>query len=67
MVAQQTPRVLPDVAASIINNGIAGQAGFSPGEDPIYKESSEEDSSHPYVNIIAANQKTKITKHINVL
>ena len=38
MAAQQTPRVLPDVTASIINNGVAGQAGFSPGEDPIFKE-----------------------------
>lgn len=62
MVAQQTPRVLPDVAAAIINNGIAGQAGFSPGEDPIYKESSDEDSSHPYVNIIAAKAEDKDNK-----
>lgn len=59
MVAQQTPRVLPDVAASIINNGIAGQAGFSPGEDTIYKESDEDESIHPYVNIIAAKAKDK--------
>lgn len=59
MVAQQTPRVLPDVAVAIINNGIAGQAGFSPGEDPIYKESDEDDSSHPYVNIIAVDAKNK--------
>lgn len=28
--AQQTPRVLSDVAASIINNGVAARAGFNP-------------------------------------
>lgn len=59
MVAQQTPRVLPDVAVAIINNGIAGQAGFSPAEDPIYKESDEDDSSHPYINIFAAKSSEK--------
>ncbi|RDW16644.1 MetQ/NlpA family ABC transporter substrate-binding protein [Oceanobacillus chungangensis] len=59
MTAQQTPRVLPDVAAAIINNGIAGQAGFSPGEDPIYKESAEDESIYPYVNLIAARGEDK--------
>lgn len=62
MTAQQTPRVLPDVTASIINNGIAGQAGFSPGEDPIYKESGEDETIHPYVNIIAARGEDKDNK-----
>lgn len=62
MVAQQTPRVLPDVTAAIINNGIAGQAGFSPGEDPIYKESGGDESIHPYVNLIAAQGKDKDNK-----
>src|SRR5699024_5290265 len=52
--AQQTPRALPDVTAAIINNGIAGQAGFSPGEDPIFKETGDDDASIPYVNIFAA-------------
>ncbi|QGM30989.1 MetQ/NlpA family ABC transporter substrate-binding protein [Bacillus sp. N3536] len=59
MVAQQTPRVLPDVAASIINNGVAGQAGFSPGEDPIYREAGEDESIYPYVNLIAARGEDK--------
>ena len=59
MVAQQTPRVLPDVTAAIINNGVAGQAGFSPGEDPIFKESGDNESTYPYVNIIAARAKDK--------
>ncbi|MET3576165.1 MetQ/NlpA family ABC transporter substrate-binding protein [Bhargavaea ullalensis] len=59
MTAQQTPRVLPDVAASVINNGIAGQAGFSPADDPIFKEDETDESTHPYVNIIAAQAKDK--------
>ena len=59
MTAQQTPRVLPDVTASVINNGVAGQAGFSPGEDPIYIESADGEATHPYVNIIAARGEDK--------
>lgn len=59
MVAQQTPRVLPDVTASIINNGVAGQAGFSPGEDPIYKEEGKDESIYPYVNTIVARGEDK--------
>lgn len=59
IVAQQTPRVLPDVAASIINNGIAGQAGFDPVKDPIYLEDSEDDNTLPYVNIFAARSSDK--------
>ncbi|GEN30919.1 D-methionine transport system substrate-binding protein [Cerasibacillus quisquiliarum] len=59
MTAQQTPRVLPDVAASIINNGIAGQAGFSPNEDPIFKEEATDESTHPYVNVLAVRGEDK--------
>jgi D-methionine transport system substrate-binding protein len=62
MTAQQTPRVLPDVAASVINNGVAGQAGFSPGEDPILKEEGQAESIHPYINIIAARAEDKNNK-----
>lgn len=54
IVAQQTPRVLPDVAASVINNGVAGQAGFDPVKDPIYLEDAEDKNVLPYVNIFAA-------------
>jgi len=54
IVAQQTPRVLPDVAASVINNGIAGQAGFDPVKDPIYLEDANDPNALPYVNIFAA-------------
>lgn len=62
MVAQQTPRILPDVTAAIINNGIAGQAGFSPGEDPLFRESGEDESIYPYVNLIVASGKEKNNK-----
>lgn len=54
IVAQQTPRVLPDVAASVINNGVAGQAGFDPVKDPIYLEDADDENALPYVNIFAA-------------
>ncbi|MET3576166.1 MetQ/NlpA family ABC transporter substrate-binding protein [Bhargavaea ullalensis] len=54
MTPQQTPRALPDVAASVINNGIAGQAGLSPSDDPIFKEDEFDASVRPYVNCIAA-------------
>ncbi|WP_424236990.1 MetQ/NlpA family ABC transporter substrate-binding protein [Bhargavaea ginsengi] len=59
MTAQQTPRVLPDVDASIINNGVAGQAGFSPKEDAIFVEDETDENVHPYVNIIAARGEDK--------
>ena len=59
MTAQQTPHVLPDVVAAIINNGIAGQAGLNPGEDPIYREVAEDENAFPYVNIIAARAEDK--------
>lgn len=62
MVAQQTARILPDVTAAIINNGIAGQAGFSPGEDPLFRESGDNESIYPYVNLIVASEKEKNNK-----
>jgi D-methionine transport system substrate-binding protein len=62
MTAQQTPRVLPDVAGSVINNGVAGQAGLSPADDPILKEDENNESIHPYVNIIAARGEDKDNK-----
>ncbi|MCA1012315.1 MetQ/NlpA family ABC transporter substrate-binding protein [Halobacillus halophilus] len=51
IVAAQTPRVLPDVAASIINNGVAVEAGFVPVDDAIF---IEDDTAQPYINIIAS-------------
>jgi D-methionine transport system substrate-binding protein len=56
VVAGQTPRVLPDVAASIINNGIAVDAGFNPTKDSIFHES---ETATPYINIIAVRSEDK--------
>jgi|SRR5699024_8077402 len=56
LVAGQTPRVLPDVDASIINNGIAVDAGLYPLEDAIYHE---DETATPYLNIIAAQAEDK--------
>lgn len=53
MVAAQTPRAMADVAASIVNNGIAVDAGLNPTEDPIARES---DTAKPYINLIAASE-----------
>lgn len=60
--AQQTPRVLKDVAASIINNGVAGQAGFVPTEDAIFLEDPNQEDVKPYINIIAARSEDKNNK-----
>ncbi|WP_456272988.1 MetQ/NlpA family ABC transporter substrate-binding protein [Bacillus sp. AK031] len=56
VIAGQTPRVLPDVAASIINNGIAVDAGFTPTKDAIFHES---ETATPYINIIAVRTEDK--------
>lgn len=54
--AGQTPRVLPDVDASIINNGIAVDAGMYPLQDAIYHE---DETATPYINIIATKKADK--------
>jgi D-methionine transport system substrate-binding protein len=59
VVPAQTPRALPDVAASLINNGIASDAGLSPLEDAIFVES---ETATPYLNIIAVQAKDKDNK-----
>lgn len=56
LVAGQTPRVLPDVDASIINNGIAVDAGLRPLKDAIYHE---DETATAYINIIAVQEKNK--------
>ncbi len=60
--AQQTPRVLPDVAVAIINNGVAGKAGMNPKDDPIYREDPESEGAKPYINVIAAKTSDKDNK-----
>lgn len=58
VVAQQTPRVLPDVAASIINGGIAGQAGYTLA-DSIFHDDPNSKKTRPYVNVFAVLGKNK--------
>lgn len=58
VVAQQTPRVLPDVAASIINGGIAGQAGYELS-DAIFHDDPNSPDTRPYVNVFATLGKNK--------
>ncbi|MDV2581488.1 MetQ/NlpA family ABC transporter substrate-binding protein [Alkalibacillus haloalkaliphilus] len=53
VVAAQTPRVLPDVDLSVINNGVAREADFQPNDDSIFIEG---DTATPYINIIAARE-----------
>ncbi|WP_100011730.1 MetQ/NlpA family ABC transporter substrate-binding protein [Lentibacillus sediminis] len=64
LVAGQTPRVLPDVDASIINNGIAVDAGFSPLDDSIFHE---DETATPYINLIAVQEENKDDETLNRL
>lgn len=56
--ASQTARALDDVTISIINGGMAADAGLYPKKDAIYLEEITE-ASQPYINIIAARQDNK--------
>lgn len=53
--ASQTARSMEDVDASVVNSGMAVDAGLSPNEDAVYLEPVD-DTSRPYVNIIAARK-----------
>lgn len=53
--ASQTARALQDVTISVINSGVAVDAGFTPTKDAIFLEPVD-DSSRPYVNIIVARK-----------
>lgn len=53
--ASQTARTLQDVDASVINSGMAVDAGFVPSQDAIFLEPVD-DTSKPYVNIIVARK-----------
>lgn len=53
--ASQTARALQDVDLSIINSGVAVDAGFDPTEDSIFQEPVDE-TSKPYVNIIVVKK-----------
>lgn len=54
MISAQTPRAMADLAGSIVNNGIAVDAGLNPTEDPIAREN---DTATPYINLIASSAK----------
>lgn len=57
--ASQTPRLLDDVDAALINGGHAVDAGLNPSEDSIYLEKANEGSDNPYINIIVARTEDK--------
>ena len=50
--SNQTARALQDVTASVINSGMAVDAGFIPSEDAVFLEPVTADSK-PYYNVIA--------------
>ena len=53
--ASQTARALQDVDLSVINSGVAVDAGFNPQKDSIFVEPVDENSK-PYVNIIVSRK-----------
>lgn len=57
--AAQTPRLLDDVDAAIINGGHAIDAGLNPNSDSIYLESAKLGSDNPYINVIVARSEDK--------
>lgn len=57
--AANTPGLLPDVAAAIINGGHAVDNGLFPQEDAIYLETVQEGSENPYINVIVARTADK--------
>ena len=57
--AANTPSLLPDVAAAVINGGHAVDNGLNPEKDSIYLEKTEEGADNPYVNIIVARIEDK--------
>ncbi|MCZ0717961.1 MetQ/NlpA family ABC transporter substrate-binding protein [Aerococcus kribbianus] len=62
--ASQTARALNDVTASIINSGVAVDAGLNPSEDPIFFEPVDENAK-PYANIIAARKEDEDNETYN--
>jgi len=56
--ANQTARALKDVDASIINSGMAVDAGLNPKKDAVYLEKVNK-KAEPYINVIAAQKKNQ--------
>ncbi|NLK74062.1 MAG: MetQ/NlpA family ABC transporter substrate-binding protein [Clostridiales bacterium] len=61
--AANTPSLLADVTAAIINGGHAVDNGLNPQRDSIYLEEVSEDSENPYINIIVARTEDKDNEH----
>lgn len=61
--AAQLPRVLPDVAAAVINTNYALEADLNPLEDAIIMEGSDS----PYVNVIAVQKGDENSEKIKTL
>jgi D-methionine transport system substrate-binding protein len=61
--AAQLPRVLPDVAAAVINTNYALEADLNPLEDAIIMEGSDS----PYVNVIAVQKGDEGSEKIKTL
>ncbi len=58
-----TPRVMQDTAASIINNGVAVEAGLSLKDALIH----ENKTAKPYINVIAARKKDEDNTYLKKL
>jgi D-methionine transport system substrate-binding protein len=58
-----TPRVMQDTAASIINNGVAVEAGLSLKDALIH----ENKTAKPYINVIAARKKDQDKTYLKKL
>ena len=61
--AANTPSLLPDVAAAVINGGHAVDNGLNPEKDSIYLEKTEDGADNPYVNIIVARIEDKYNEN----
>lgn len=57
--AAQTPRLLEDVDAALINGGHAVDAKLNPVEDSIYLEEVKEGTENPYINVIVSRTQDK--------
>ncbi|OEG63351.1 D-methionine transport system substrate-binding protein [Halanaerobium congolense] len=61
--AAQLPRVLPDVAAAVINTNYALEADLNPLEDALIIEGSDS----PYVNVVAVKAENVDSEKIKIL
>lgn len=59
--ASQIARALNDVSLSVINSGVAVDAGFTPTKDAIFLEPVD-DRARPYVNIIVARKEDETNR-----